>query len=329
MIKIAYIGNRGLHSDNVNGSTRGDKRFTACAVAGGTLDEDMNSFYEYIKIDHPGVRLYSDYLEMLDIEKPDIAVVSPQFNLTAKICMECAKRGVHIFAEKPVATDLEELKQLKVVIKENGVHFSAMHFLRFSGAFYHAVKAVKDGKIGDVRMINAQKSYKLGNRAEFFKSRDTYGGTIPWVGIHGIDWIYTIANKPCKRINASHSTVGNNNHGDLEATCLCRFDFEDDIIASLAVDYIRPSTAPTHSDDRLRVVGTKGTLNVQNGELTIINAEGVHTPDTTKCIDLVMDFLESILENRQCVLSGDEIFEITQLSLLARESADTGETILL
>lgn len=329
MLKIAYIGNRGFHSDNVNGATRGDSRFTCCAVAGGTPDEDMSAFYKYITIDHPDARMYSDYVEMLEKEKPDVAVVSPEFYLTASVCMECAKRKINVFAEKPVATELDELKQLQDVIKESGIHFAAMHFLRFSGGFYHAVKAVKNGDIGDVRMINAQKSYKLGQRADFFKSRETYGGTIPWVGIHGIDWIYTLADKPCKKVTAVHSSTGNCDHGDLEATCLCQFVFEDDVMASLNVDYIRPQSAPTHSDDRLRVVGTEGILNVQDGKLTVINCDGVKTYEEPSEIDLALDFLESILENRPCVLSSDEIFEITELALLARESADMGETIII
>ena len=178
-------------------------------------------------------------------------------------------------------------------------------------------------------MINAQKSYKLGQRADFFKSRETYGGTIPWVGIHGIDWIYTLSGKRCRKITAAHSTTGNFDHGDLEATCLCQFVFEDDVMASLNVDYIRPQSAPTHSDDRLRVVGTDGTLQVQDGKLTVINCDGVKTLEEPSEVNLVLDFLESILENRPCVLTPDEIFDITELALLARQSADTGETIVI
>lgn len=330
MIKIAYIGNRGFHSDNVNGATRGDNRFIACAVAGGTKDEDMKSFYEYIKIDHPSVKLYSDYIEMLNAENPDVAVVSPQFNLTARICIECAKRGIHVFAEKPVAINLDELHLLKDAVQKSNIHFMAMHFLRFNGVFYQAIKAVKNGLIGDVRMINAQKSYKLGKRADFFKKRETYGGTIPWVGIHGIDWIYTIAGRRCKKITANHSCIGNANHGELESSCLCHFVFEDDIFASLAIDYIRPEKAPTHSDDRLRVVGTKGVLYTQGNSLTLINDECTHNIDVTEEKNLVMEFLESVLADSVCEsITSEEIFEITKLSLLARQSADSNETISL
>ena len=49
---------------------------------------------------------------------------------------------------------------------------------------------MRDGTVGQIRLMNAQKSYKLGRRNEFYKIRSTYGGTIPWVGSHAIDWLY-------------------------------------------------------------------------------------------------------------------------------------------
>ena len=329
MLKIAYIGNKGYHSDNVNGSTRGDKRFVACAVAGGTKDEDMSAFWEYIKNDHPDAKYYADYIEMLETEKPDVAVISPRFDLTAKVCMDCAKRGVHIFAEKPVATNQNELCELEKVIKDTGVHFVAMHFLRLGGAFYQAICAVKEGAIGEVRMVNAQKSYKLGQRQDFYKKRETYGGTIPWVGIHGIDWIYTIVGKPCVKVNALQSRIGNREHGELESTCLCQFTFEDEVIASLAIDYLRPAEAPTYSDDRVRIVGTEGVIEVREGKLYITDCEGLKTPVITKGKDLAMEFLEGILNNTECEITSKEIFEITKLALAAQQAADSGEAVLL
>ena len=76
-------------------------------------------------------------------------------------------------------------------------------------------------------------------------------------------------------------------------------------------------------------MGTKGTLEVKDGVLTVIDNDGVHTPDVSDEINLAIDFLESVLDGRECVISADEIFDITSLALSARESADTGKTIWL
>ncbi|MBQ4517633.1 MAG: Gfo/Idh/MocA family oxidoreductase [Clostridia bacterium] len=324
MLKIVYIGARGGHSKEINEATRGDKRFVCCGVAAGDADEDIKVYYGYIVKDHPEAKLYEDYLEMLDIEKPNVAVVSPKFGDTAKVCIECAKRGIHIMTEKPVATTRDDLTILKETVKENNVHLMAMHFLHYTGPYYEAICAVRQGKIGEVRMVNAQKSYKLYQRDDFYKKRESYGGTIPWVGVHALDWIYAIINKPCVKVSACQSTVGNNGHGDLETTCLCQYIFEEEVMASLQIDYLRPDFASTHSDDRLRIVGTKGVLEVREGKLHCIteSVDTVTIPETKK--DLVLEFLEEVLGGTKGELRPEDIFAVTELALAAQEAADNG-----
>ncbi len=326
-LTIVYIGNKGHHSANVNGSINGDARFITVAVAPGSSDEDISGFYEYLKETNPHIKMYESYKQMLDCENPDVAVISPRFDLTAKICMECAGRNIHIIAEKPVALNLEELSELEKTVKENKVSFMAMHFLRFQGAFYQAMQTVKKGEIGEVRLVNAQKSYKLGKRDEFFKKRETYGGTIPWVGIHGLDWIYSVTGPHFEKVFASHSTVGNMGHGDLEASCLCNFVLKDGVCASLSVDYLRPTKAPTHGDDRLRVVGTTGVLEVKDRVLTIINENGIRTFENLQDENIVLSFLEGISEGKNCELTSDEIFYITKVALYARDAARSAQVL--
>ena len=133
---------------------------------------------------------FADYKTMLEQTKPQYAVVSPVFGLTASVIMECAKRGIHVFSEKPVATTLEDLAAVEKAVKESGIRFCAMHYLRYEPAFYHGAELVRGGAIGEIRLISAQKSYKFGTRPAWYSDRRLFGGTIPWVGIHAIDWIY-------------------------------------------------------------------------------------------------------------------------------------------
>ena len=90
----------------------------------------------------------------------------------------------------------------------------------------------------------------------FFRTRSSYGGTIPWVGIHAIDWIRWFAGREFVTVRASHSTRHNFDHDELEVTALCHFTLEQDVFASANIDYLRPRGAPTHGDDRVRVAGT-------------------------------------------------------------------------
>ena len=51
----------------------------------------------------PSIPFYTDYRAMLDETQPDLVVVSPVFGHTGQVIIECACRGIDVFAEKPVA----------------------------------------------------------------------------------------------------------------------------------------------------------------------------------------------------------------------------------
>lgn len=283
-----------------------------CGFAPGHARENLSSS------PNPSIPFYTDYRQMLEETKPDMAVVSPVFGMTGKVILECAERGIDIFAEKPVASSLEELDAIERIVKEKGIRFSAMHYLRFHPAFYNAAEMVKNNAIGEVRMVTAQKSYRYGTRPEWYGDRELYGGTIPWVGIHAIDWIAHFSGKRFKTVTAQ--SFGENP----EMAALCQFTMEDGVIASANIDYYRPATAPTHGDDRVRCIGTDGVIEVMGGQITLINKDGcnVYKPDTAP--DLFLEFL-----NGKEPIPAEEIFHITRASLAARDSADTKQTYLI
>lgn len=74
-------------------------------------------------------------------------------------------------------------------------------------------------------------------------------------------------------VYASHSRSFNRGHGDLEVSALCHFLLEDEIMAGISIDYLRPSRAPTHDDDRIRAVGVHGILEVREGKVYLLSED--------------------------------------------------------
>lgn len=203
-----------------------------------------------------------------------------------------------------------------------------MFGLRYKPWFMTAWKSVRSGMIGDIRMLNAQKSYKLGLRQEFFKHRNTYGGTIPWVGSHAIDWVYWFSGEKFRSVYATHSRKYNKDHGELEVTALCHFTLTNEIFASVSVDYLRPEQAPTHDDDRLRVVGTKGIIEVREHKVFLINGECSGIKELPLLPEEeIFDFLKQAKGQGECLVSAEESFYITEACLRARQSADEGKVL--
>ena len=149
-------------------------------------------------------QIYDEPTRMLDDLAPDVVSISGPIERHAELCVQAFRRGSHVFCEKPVALTLEELDQVTAEHQRAGVHFAAMMGLRYDPAFYTAWQAVRDGSIGEVRLLNTQKSYRLGRRASYYHRRATSGGTIPWVGSHAIDWIHWFAGKPFASLRSAN-----------------------------------------------------------------------------------------------------------------------------
>ena len=321
-MKIALIGYRGHWGYVLRDLARLPEVEIAAISGGGDPVEPMaESVRRYYSKEFA---LYDDYVKMLDEVECDLVVVDGPFQEHAAMCVAALKHNCHVFCEKPIALTEEDL----VLIQEAydaarpGVRIGSMVGLRTEPVFYAAYRAVSSGAIGKVQMINARKSYKLGERKDFYKKRETYGGTIPWVGSHALDWILWFSNSNFESVGAFHSCAENRNHGDLEMTAAVLCQMENGIIGTASIDYWRPQTAPTHGDDQVRIAGTDGVIEVAHGKCTLINTAGITEITPGENRGIFYDFVRGILDGKPGIVSSEETFELTRACLAARDNAD-------
>ena len=250
--------------------------------------------------------------------KADVAIVNTRFDLNAVVTAEFLKRDIFVFSEKPLATTIEQLEMLKDAQKNSKAFVCAMFGIRYEWWFKTVEGAVKD--LGKIRMINAQKSYKLYTRPDFYKDIKTFGGLIPWVAIHAIDWAHALVKKDFDLVSAITDNQYNYNHGDLEMTALCQFKTDDGCVVSVNADYFRPETADTHDDDRLRVVCTEGVVEYQCGKVMLIDKKGTKVLEKSPEEDVFELFLRRI-NGEETGVTSDESFYLTELALKARDMA--------
>jgi len=70
-----------------------------------------------------------------------------------------------------------------------------------------------------------------------------YGGTIPWVAIHGIDWIYWYSSGRITEVSASQTTPATG-HGEMESSGACLMRLGNAGCASLTFDTSGPAPPP-------------------------------------------------------------------------------------
>lgn len=278
-------------------------------------------------------RVYDDAVTMLTLEKPDIAIINTVMYENGRYAEIALKMGISVFCEKPVATTETKLESLiatyyEAKAKKPNLCFCGMFGIDYLPHFETAYRFVKTGGIGEVMLANGQKSYRMGRREKFYSDREKYGGTIPWVAIHAIEWITRIGGLRPVMATACGNTACNAGNGTMEASTLSLFACEGGKMASVSADVMRPAKAPTHDDDRLRLVGSKGVLEVRFGKVFVIDEEGereLPLVETEK--ELFEEFVLEIEGKGKCRVSAEDAFFATRVALAARESQDTGKNV--
>lgn len=285
--------------------------------APGSIDEDLSRLESQLN----GVQHYPSYLEMLDTLQPDLAVVNPHYYLNAEVVEACLTRNIHCFSEKPLALNPADLAKVQSAHRHSKAKLGTMMVHRYEPWFFAARHAVSSGAIGKVVQLVAQKSYKMGEKPDWMRDKQKFGGIIPWVGAHAIDLIRWLAPGDVQVLGARQTTVGNQGQGDVESSATCLFSFEGGQ-AVAHIDYLRPENAATHGDDRIRVVGEDGIIEVMNQKALLTSKRSpTEQLPLHNDVGLFEDFLDGVHGKSSGRLTTADAFALTKACIEAEEAA--------
>jgi len=270
-------------------------------------------------------RQYGKWQDLLDVEKLDVVGICGTNGERAEIILECARRKLHIVAEKPLAITTPDLERIRKAVSDSGIHLTMLIEMRFLGQYRALKQIVESGEIGEVAQMGAQKSYKLGKRADWMRHRSTYGGTIPYIAVHMVDLMRWTSGRELVETVSLQSRVGHPELQDMENVTATIFRLDNGGIAALRMDYLRPDSAPTWGDDRLRLAGTRGVAEFQEAAgLTLVTDKRPPRQITEwpPAESLFVDFLKSVYSGHASGLSLRDIYRVNEIVLAARDSAD-------
>ena len=320
-MKICIVGGCG-HADSACKAAEQGVNFEV----GGICPSYPNDLYmEYIvkrfKESGKVLRIYPDMDTMTEKEHPDILIVDGMYGQHGPMSCNALRKGMHVLCDKPAAVTREQYDTLCQTVKESKNRYWSILTSRYDPWFSTAKRLVDEGRIGEIRLINGQKSYKLGKRPDFYSDAFLYGGTISWVAVHMVDLILWMTGKECVRVSAFGSSKANGGNGSLEASVICAMELVDGVTASIQADYLRPEYAATHGDDRIRIVGTKGSIEVFEEKVYLMNETSpmpVSIPvDETPL--LVEEFLDAVsgkgntrIDEKQSLYTSYVALELTR-----------------
>lgn len=292
------------------------------------MDNSQRSKWRRSGSYNPFVKEYEDYRLMLDQENLDIVCVYTPNNRIAECAMAAAAYGAHIYAEKPLATTLEDLAATRSAIEKSCVVMTMMLSMRMDGEYQKVREVVSHGMIGEVTQCSAQKSYKVGSRPDWQQKRESLGGTIPFIGCHALDLLRWTSGLEFIKGAAFHNNIGNPNIGEMENSASIIALANNGATVSARLDYCRPETAPTHGDDRIRLAGTEGVIEVINGEVKVITSreKELVLPHSKPVVQLV-NLIEAIEGREELLVPSEDAYRMTEIVLKLRDAADKQEMV--
>jgi predicted dehydrogenase len=287
-------------------------------------DPDGDRLARAVRNLDPPPRQYTSLERLLAKEELDMAAVcGPNGGRAARI-LACLSRKLHVIAEKPIALTRRELSEIQASVRRQNLRLSMLLPMRFSSPYLALRQIVAEGRIGEVVQIASQKSYKAGERPEWMRHAASYGGTIPWIGIHMIDLMRFTSGREFREVFSLKAHIGFPELGAMENVTGSLFALDNGGVAVLRMDYLRPETAPTHGDDRLRLAGLEGIAEYQAATgVTLMTAKS--KPEVIRDLppegSVFIDFLESVYAGKPPALPYEDVIRVSEITLAAEEAA--------
>lgn len=270
-------------------------------------------------------KVYATAEELLAKEQFDIGAVCNDNGARARVALACLRKGIPVIAEKPLALTLADLGALRAEV-ERGRKLTSLLKMRTDPWFLAIRGMVERGELGEIVQVSAQKSYKAMSPGDWRTKAETFGGTLPWIGIDLIDLMRWSSGREFTEATTLQTRIGFDSLGSVENSVASLFRLDNGGMATLRIDYLRTPGAPTHGDDRLRVAGTEGIAEYTAATGVTLQRRG-QAPVVVKELpaerSLFLEFLAH-LEGGPAPVPYKDLFRSVEVALKAWESGKQG-----
>lgn len=101
-----------------------------------------------------GVKVYNDFDEMINTEKPDAVIVTTVDSFHCDYAVRAMRAGFDVIVEKPMCITMEQAYEMLETEKQTGKHITVTHNMRYMPYIKRIKQLLHDGKIGDIYNVN-------------------------------------------------------------------------------------------------------------------------------------------------------------------------------
>jgi len=306
----------------------------------GIYDEDPGRGQQYAN--QFETTFYSKLEQLLGREDIQGVIICSPTSLHRHLVSAAAQAGKHILCEKPIATNMVDAQAMIAAVNSAGVLLQIPFVCRFYPMVQAARKLVQSGEIGRVLGVVG------GNRGRpplapvypewITDPVQAGGGALLDHSVHVTDAMRFIFEAEVKSVFAEKSIFRAPGLA-VEDCGLISLTFQNGIIGTVDPSWSIPENNPYHYDFYLRILGEKGTINLDDTRqaLTMVSdrpdqkAVSVQPIGVDVDLEMVRHFIRCMRlgENLFPAASGEDGLRALEIALAAYESANKHEPVNL
>ena len=323
-LKVAIIGCGRIsykHAEALINNINEAELVAVCDIVEDKAGERKKQYENAIE-DNASVKVYSDYIQMLEKEDIDVVSICTESGYHAKHAIDCLNKGKHVLVEKPMALSIKEADEMIRISKEKNLKLGICYQNRFNPPIQKLRRAIEEGRFG--KLINGTarilwtRDDKYYKQATWRGTKALDGGTLMNQCIHNIDLLQWMMNSEIERVHCERGTFLRDIEMEDFGAILIRFK-------NGAIGIVEGSACvyPKNLEETLSIFGEKGTVVIggvavneikvwkfadkrDNRDLESLNEVAIdsvygygHTP-------LYKDFIDAINNNEEPLINGEE-----------------------
>jgi predicted dehydrogenase len=292
-------------------------------------------------------KVYGEWREMLDAEKPDLVSVCLPNALHKDVTIAALEAGAHVLCEKPLATSVAEAHEMFDAARKAGRVLMAAQHLRYEAPVRAIKRVIESGALGEIYHVEVDALRRLGipTWGAFHQKSASVGGALFDIGVHVLDQAIWLIGNP-KPLSVSAMVQRRFGHRPEIAKILGntwdpeKFDVEDFAVALVRFEndaslVLRASWA-AHIEKNyfgIQILGTEGgaTTNppalyhTRGGVLadeTFANLQPRNTYEMQ-----MRGFLSALRGERELLVKEEETMNVQRILSAAYRSSEEGREV--
>ena len=287
-----------------------------------------------------GGRSFAEHGAMLDSVRPAaVLICTPETEHLRPGC-DAARRGCHVFMEKPLASTLADADAIIGACAQAGVQLMTGYILRFEACYAAVQSAVAHGEIGRVLTVYARRN------ATIEEGRRLGGRTsvVNYLAVHDIDQM--LWQRPERKVRTvrAHAVDGRlKAETGVSDFVWITMEFDDGSLGAVECGWAMTEGWGGFSDVKMNVIGTDGVLTLDFNPMNLVKVTRDHgwTYPETRHWPLVNDrlggaalleishFVECVRQGTKPLVDGRDGRRSLEIAIAAEQSIVQGREVSL